>query len=291
MDDCIELVPATQKPPRHLLDVMRDYLHEHVIPTGSDPKRVIIVARHLVNHFWDEPYPALWKRSHSRGYIAMRRALGISNASIRRELSIGAAAIRHDVREERIKEAPQFELPPQGEPRKRFLTDDEIKALFKQPLSRRLRMFFRLALATAARSQAIEQLTWTRVDMEQGLIDFRVPGMRLTKKRRAVVPISDELRRYLEAAYLWPNRDEFVIGAGPTTYHEAKKFMRAIGIDEKGVARHVARKTFASHALLAGVPLAHVAAVLGDTQATTERAYSFILAKDLGAAVNFREAA
>lgn len=288
--------PVADLAKRHILDIMRDYIHEVTRTRGSDVSRVKIIGRTVTEHFWDDPYPATWKRAQSRGYTAARLERGVVSASARKELAILGAALRHDVKEERLEKAPPIELPPGSEPRKRFLSEEEIRAVFRQPMSRRLRMFFRLAFATAARSRAIEELTWDRVDFEKGLIDYYVPGTRRTKKRRAVVPIADDLLRHLENARAWPDRDDWVIGLGDrgvcsSTYHEAKRVMIAAGISERGVARHVARKTFASHALLHKVPIAHVAAVLGDTVMTTERAYSFLKPEALIEAVNYRRAA
>jgi hypothetical protein len=51
----------------------------------------------------------------------------------------------------------------------------------------------------------------------------------------------------------------------------------------------VARKTWASHALQNGVPMALVAGVLADRPTTVQDHYGFLLPEHLRGAVNFRD--
>lgn len=268
--------------------VLQAYAREVTLPNGSDPRRIGIIARHVIDHVDPTRNPESLGRGDFRDYVTARRAEGVQPATIRRELSIFLATLRHGAREDRFKfDLTGIAMPPGGEPRKRFLTEEEKRRLMLTPKPTRIHLFYLVAFATAARAKAIEELTWDRVDFVQGLIDFHVPGARRTKKRRAVVPISNELRPRLESAYT-RRTDEYVIGAGCSTFVGCKKAMKAAGIDEKGVCRHVARKTFASHAVQAGVPYAHIGGVLGDTAATTEKSYGFLRPEHLIAAVNFR---
>jgi integrase len=290
-----ELVAKAEPP--GMLAMFTHYAWEHCRPAGVDLRRLCIVARNFCAFFGLDRDPQTLKRADIRAYREHRLNQGVTDPTIRREFAFLKAAMNHELREERFQMVPHVEMPPQGNPRKRFLQEEEVARVMRQPMPHRIRMFFILAFATAARARAIEELTWDRVDFANGLIDYRVPGRDHKKKRRAIVPMSDELRRRLEAAWARPNRnpdDPYVIGRGPRgsvscTYSECKAVMRAAGIDELGVARHVARKTFASHALQAGVPIAKVAAVLADNPTTAEKAYAFILPQHLVEVVNFRE--
>lgn len=85
----------------------------------------------------------------------------------------------------------------------RWLTRDEALALYRAIRPKRwryLNLFIRIGLNTGARHEAILSLTWDRVDLETGLIDFRMPGWVETKKRRPNAPINDNLLRLLRAA-------------------------------------------------------------------------------------------
>ncbi len=270
------------------------YIAEKVLPNSRTPeksaKRVAYAAKKTCDVWGFDRDVATLKRADCRAYRTHRLAEGVKDASIRRELSMAQAAVRHAAREERILAAPQFEIPPGSDPRVRFLTEDEHRKLMALPMDGRLRRFFRLAFGTGARSEAIQELTWDRVDMQNRLIDFRLQGVRYKNKRRVVVPISDDLFRQLEAMYA-SRKDEFVVGRGPSgrntsTHHLAKRAMRAIGIDEYGCARHVARHTFASWRLQRGVPIEHVAALIGDTPAMVSRVYGHLLPHHLMAAAN-----
>lgn len=294
-ETCTEISLVPYPHPPMLARAFQNYMHEHLMPQGSDTRRLIIIARNLCGYFgWDRD-PQTLKRADLRAYREHRLQQGVRNPTVRREYAFLSAALNHELREERIALVPKIEMPPQGDPRKRFLTEEEVVRVMRQPMKYRIRMFFRLAFATAARAAAIEQLTWDRVDFVNDLIDYNVPGARRTKKRRAVVPISDELLPYLQAAYqrhltTCPD-DPYVIGRGYCSYLECKRVMVSAGIDEEGVARHVARKTFASHALISGVQLEKVAAVLADRATTVEKHYSFLLPEHLRDAVNYKRAA
>lgn len=56
-----------------------------------------------------------------------------------------------------------------------------------------IRLFIMLALSTGQRKTSILELTWDRVDTDRRMIDFNLPGRRITKKRRSVVPIGGNL--------------------------------------------------------------------------------------------------
>jgi integrase len=299
-DECTELVMVPWPHPLHepvLLETFAHYIHEHAAPKGCYVPRIARAAANLCQFHGADRHPASLKRADHRAYLEHRTRQGVVPSTVRRELAMLSAAINHDFKEERLAAGVKIPLPPMSAPRTRFLTEDEMKRVMAQPMSHRIRMFFRLAFATAARARAVEELRWDRVDFVNGIIDYNVPGARRTNKRRAILPMSDELRRVLEAAYIRPGRDPadpYVIGLGPRgrvscTYDECKAVMRAAGIDERGVARHVCRKTWASHALQNDVPMAKVAAYLADNPTTVEKAYAFILPEHLRDAANFRD--
>lgn len=288
-----------EPPPAHysLYQAAGDYLREHYATecAGQDAKRpqqTFWKAFEILGYFAEIEK---WGRAESREYTRARVAEGVTPATVRRELTFVQAACNHARREERIRAEIKFQMPAASPPRLRFLTREEYRRLMAAPKHPRLHRFFVLAFATGARSRAIEELTWDRVDFKARTIDYRCPGVRYKNKRRAVVPISDALLVRLQN---FPRDDEYVIGRGDSgrvtsCYHQARRCLASIGINERGVARHVARHTVASWLLqgdkdreIPPQPIHIVAQMLGDTVGMVEKTYAHVLPSHLMAAAN-----
>lgn len=273
-----------------LWDIGCQYVNEWVVPQHCDLQR----STHCLfqaYRVWDPYRPASsFNRADGRDFVTMRRADGVSDATIRRELTINMAAFGHAAREERITKKPKFAKPQGGEPRMRFLTEDEERRLMLRPKPYRRQLFWLLAFGTGVRSAAIEGLRWSQVDLVNRVIDFRTPGTNHKNKRRPVAPINDKLLPRLIAAKERHDRDcqldPYVIGKGCTTYAGCKEDMRAIGIDERGIARHVARHTFCSRRVQLGFSYAHIGKLVGDTSAMIEKVYGHMSPEHLLKASN-----
>jgi integrase len=226
--------------------------------------------------------------------------------STRKELSAVVAAINFCQRAKLLGPVVpnKVTLPLAGQPRDRWLRREEIDALLDAADDTDLRLFLHIALNTAGRVQAILDLTWDRVDFETGVIHLDVPGRFKTKKRRASVPVSTSLMPVLREAYaltyfahllpapklfpgvtanaVWTKLNAAVLkaGLGVLTKTDAKR-PRATG-----VGPHVLRHTAATHMVRNGVPLAHVAAILGNTVAVVEKTYAHHCPQHLRAAVD-----
>lgn len=285
---CTELI-GWQKPYLMLCMAFQHYIQEHTIADGRDPKRITIVAKHSFRILGPEIDVTKIDRPLSRHYAAVRRSEGAVNATIRRELAIVHAVIAHNATEGRIKdsEVPKFVLPKAGDPRTRWLTRDEHRRLMQQPMEHRIRMFLLLAFGAGARSHAIEELTWDRINWEMRTVDFRVPGVVYRNKKRVIAPLGDVLYRRLEFAFQRRDpSDPFVIGRGGCTYRKVKKVLAAIGITERGVARHVARHTFCSWLVQQDVSYAKIGALVGDKAAMIEKVYGHLAPDHTRSAVN-----
>lgn len=286
-------IPVTGTKKTTLSMAFAYYIAEHARPKGCNIPRIARTAKNLCAFHGRHRDPTLLKQADHRAYLKHRVRQGVQGPTVRRELAMLSAALNHSFKEDRFPSVFKIVLPPGSSPRRRFLSQEEMERVRAMPMAPRIYMFFEVAFTCAARSRAIEELTWDRVDFANGVIDFNVPDRIITNKRRAVIPMPRELRPVLEAAYA-ARKSDYVIGVGRNgkcscTYRECKAVMRAAGIDEKGVARHVARKTWASHALQSGRAIGKVAAYLGDTPTTTERSYAFILPTHLDDVANFRE--
>jgi integrase len=95
---------------------------------------------------------------------------------------------------------PKLPLPPNGPPRDEVMTRGQVHTLLAACKSYHLRLWCLIALTTGRRKSAILDLTWDRVDLGRGILDFDVPGRRHTKKRRGVATIPGPLLAALRDA-------------------------------------------------------------------------------------------
>lgn len=222
-------------------------------------------------------------------YVAHRRGLGAGDESIRRDLSVLSAAVRRAVKYKKLDRAPPILTLSPAPPRERWLTRREVARLFRQlrnPRSRHVLLFARLALYTGARTGAILDLTWDRVNFDAGLIDYRKPGRRETKKRRGVKPMTPALRRMLLHAKKHSRSDHVVSWAGKGMGRVAKAFIaHAEKAGLRDVTPHVLRHTFASWAVRKGVPIYTVGKALDQTVASTTSRYAKLAPEDIRAAM------
>ncbi len=234
---------------------------------------------------------------------------GASNGTILRELGALRTVLRWAVKRRMLDAnlVPAFDktcMPPRGPARERFLDMAQQAWFWDQALvwghqrelcardaeaAYRTMLFACLGLDTAARKGAIYALTWNRVDLGQKLIDYRVPGERVTNKRKARVSISDRLWPVLLEA-----RERASVDAqgkpigrvlnGVSIRTPFQRFVKAIGMP--WVTPHVLRHTFASLAVMNGVPVWDIAQMMGDTIATIEANYFHLKPGHLARAAN-----
>lgn len=239
----------------------------------------------------------------------VRRAVRVADPTIRRELVCLKAALNWG----RINGVvapdclPVINLPSDGVARTRYLSEGEEEAVWGAAYDRfmsgalpfrerRAALFVCIALETAARESAIRGLTWDRVDLRVGVIDFRDPNMKVTKKRRVPVPISDRLRPVLEMAAgqagLAVPGNKFVL-RDPGAVRKGFEGLRAgvmVGGAVDRFSIHDMRRTWASLRVQWGVPLEQVAGVLGDGIEVVQKHYAHFAPGYLRTAVNRRAA-
>lgn len=209
-------------------------------------------------------------------YTAARRKAGAAPATVRFEVAMLRAVLNNAVRQRLVAadDVPaQGPLPPDSPPRDRWLTGDETDALFAAASgNRRLTLFLHLALETAARRGAIQELRWDQVDWEAGIVHYLPAGTVQTRKRKASVPISQRLRPVLEAAWAERGADPYVIGRGGNVNGALAAAAARAGV--AGVTPHVLRHTAATRMARRGVPLWIIAKVLGNSMLQVEKAYA-----------------
>jgi integrase len=223
--------------------------------------------------------------------------------TVRRELGMLSTAIAHCIDKKRFKDAqgrpvlkphdkPYIELPAAPAARDRWLSRDEARSLLAAAAAYqdtddgrlpRVYRYIALMLYTAARRETVFSLTWDRIQIDRGLINFQVHGRRVTKKRRGWVPIGAELKPILERAHR-ERCSEFFLDR-PTPPHKAfRTVAKRAGVTQ--VSPHVLRHTWATWAAQDGVSLFDIAGVLHDTVATVEKKYAHHCPEHLRNAVN-----
>lgn len=238
---------------------------------GDMPDRVEAAWRHLEPVF-GHLRPAQVTDRLERQYGKDR---GVAPSTLRLELSLLRSVWNHAVKKRTlsINDTPALgPLPEQSPPRDRWLSAEETaRVLAAAPEMSRVWRFIWIASETAARRTAIQDLRWSQVDFEVGVIHFLPPGAKQSRKRKASVPISSRLRPVLERMHE-ARTDEWVIGGGG----KINEALRAVGTRAKvdGVTPHVFRHTAATRMAREGVPLWIIANILGNTVEQVEKVYA-----------------
>jgi integrase len=223
-------------------------------------------------------------------YRKQRLGAGLSSGTVRRELSALSSALTWAARTKmsggavRLDEVAYIEKPPESTPRSAWLNEEQEPEFHALAMGlsmgrrelHRLTLFVGIGLDTAARKEAILDLTWDRVDLSVGRLDFRVPGKSTGNKRRTVVEISARLRPLLERAHReWKARGgaggEPVVGAGDVRKTWDRWVEGLAGYE--WMTAHLMRHSWAKLHARAGVLLFDIATVLGDTYETVARNY------------------
>lgn len=209
-----------------------------------------------------------------RLYAGQRGKDGVKPATIRTELQALRAATRWAADKGWIERAPKLVMPGRAQPRARWLTRAEADRLLNGCQAPHVRLFCVIALMTGARRGAILSLTWDRVNLDAGLIDFRVPGKAETKKRQVQVPINDTLRAALVEARAAATCQHVIEWAGGPVQSVRKgvaEAARRAGLSS--VTPHVFRHTAVTWMMQAGVTIFDAATYAGMTAEMVEKVY------------------
>lgn len=280
--------------------ILDAYLDEHVALKVVDKRRQEDCVRCLSAELGGRT-PAELTFDVMQGYRSKRAAGRVNGhpvgaGTLRRELNCLIAALNHAVKHRRISPAdmPHIDLPSTPPPKDLWLDEVEADQLWQaaERLGGRHFLFVAVALETASRKKAIEQLRWSQVDLGSGVIHFQNDGNTRTNKRRVAVPISQRLCAVLTKARQDANT-EWVLLNPYSIQHafdrvKAEAFKSTSNPKFMQVSPHALRHTWATLAARAGVPLFQVAGVLGDTLPTVMRVYAHHSPEHLRGAVNFR---
>ena len=254
-----------------IAEIMRGYT-EARLPHVEAKKQMLVFARTITRLVGNLQPHMLSRGSYSHARSATRP---VADGPVRREIGVLRAALSWAVREQWIDRAPYIEMPPAPPPRDRWLTRDEIDRLARAASSPHIRLFIVLGFHTAARTGAILDLRWDRVDFTHRLVSYDFPGRRQTKKRRATVPLNVPALTALQEARAVAVTDHVIEWNGRRVYSIRRGFTQAcVRAGLVDVTPHVLRHSAASYMVMAGVPIGEVARMLGDTIKTVEATYA-----------------
>lgn len=195
--------------------------------------------------------------------------------TIRNELAVIRAALNWCEKEALIPKAPFIQMPRLPESPIRHLSKEQFRKLLAGAGRPHVKLFMMLAVATGARSNALLDLTWDRVDFKRGLITLNPVERVQTSKYRAVVPMNDQIRAALEEAKAGA-LSPFVIEYGRGQVASIKKGFAAACVRSKVQASpHMLRHSAAVWQAEAGIPIFQIAQFLGHSDSRiTERVYA-----------------
>lgn len=210
-----------------------------------------VTLKEFDRHRQDKFVKDLEKTGLSRGTVG--RILGVIGTTVQRAYEYGE-----------ITEKPFILCITDHARRERTLTDEEARALLNAPHDERERRYLLLAFCTAARPQALMDLSWEQFDLRRQLLDLNPPGRpQNVKKYRPTIPIPHAL---MKDCQLWGDGPIFpVVRKNHTT-----KLTNLRPIAEKlakhfpeGCTPYVIRHTVATELRAQGVPEFDVSGFLG----------------------------
>lgn len=200
------------------------------------------------------------------------RELVAGAATVRRELGVLQAALKHAHIEGLLIHPIAVDLPEASVSRDRWLTRDEVARLLRSA-EPHVRRFILLSLYTGRRASAVLELIWTRVDLDGGAIRFREEGQTENKKRRGRVRIPRQLLGHLRR-WAGDRRSHVVNFRGKPVASIKKGIGRAAeraGIE--GVTPHVLKHTAITWAIMRGLGVEDAAEYFDTSPETIRKHY------------------
>jgi integrase len=269
------------QPSRTFDELMLDYL-KATQDQRSNWSRDAYYLKRLKAYFSGRELGSL-RRADVRGYIGQRRAEGVANGTINREVGLLSAAINYARTEwdwEISNPAERMRLS-EGDGRKRFATVEEVARLIEVAERHKrapyLADLIRVAVNTGCRRGELLNLRWLQVDLEANTLRLEGKDTKNGKPRR--VPLNQPARdallsraRYREkhcpdSPWVFCRRS----GARNVSIQSSwEAVLKEAGLEDFHF--HDLRHTCGSWLVQSGVPLADVKEVLGhSTIRMTER--------------------
>lgn len=208
-----------------------------------------------IGKFFGNRTPDLLKRDDCREYAKQRLAEGRAASTVHTELVRLRACLNWAYKDNLIAKPIHVWAPSASKGREIVMSVDEAKQLLKSSLNSdpHIRLFILLLFMTGGRHKAILDLTWDRVNFQEGYIDLDdkieiSPLHRRRRKGRARVWMTQETKKELEIAYQG-RLTEYVIEHGGRRLKSCRDgfsfAVRRAGLNPK-ITPHVIRHTVAT---------------------------------------------
>jgi integrase len=250
---------------------------------------------HLIPAFGELRLDEIRARDIDR-YVTRKHADGLSPSTITNHLIVLKRMLNVARRWELLERVPEIPTPKKPS-RNDFLSKAESKALLKEAEDR-WRPLLLLGLRTGLRLGELRGLRWRDVDLDGGRVRVEQSltnagfGTPKSGKGRSV-PLAQDIQRVLAAARQGRSKlDELVFTqadgsplAHITINRALSRAAAEAGIDRK-VTPHLLRHTFASQAVLAGVPIRVVQEWLGHADISMTMRYAHLSPESQGGMID-----
>lgn len=281
-----------KEPSRSFEDVMVQYMHYAGKLKSAESVRLFV--RQLRVSFAGRAMETL-RGVDIASHIARRRADGVADSSINRELEVLSAAINHcrTTLEWGLPNPVNGRMLKEPEARVRWISHEEARQLLDAARASRspyLADLLTLALNTGMRREEMLGLEWRRVDFQAGLIHLE--GHHTKNGKRRSVPMNKAARSALlaranhraehcpDAAWV------FCRNNGDRIDDARKGFLSACAVAGiKDFRFHDLRHTCAAWLVSAGVPLSEVRDLLGHSSIVMTERYAHLAPERVRSAV------
>lgn len=195
--------------------------------------------------------------------------------TVRNELAVIRAALNWAEKQKLIGKAPFIQMPRLPASSVGHLSKAEFRRLLDNAQAPHIRIFLQLAVGTGARTNALLDLTWDRVDFDGNIIILNPQDRVQTSKYRATVPMNGQLRAALLEAKAGALSD-YVVEHGRERVASIKNGFKAAARRAGLIATpHMMRHSAAVWMAMENVPFSQIAQFLGHTDSRiTERVYA-----------------
>lgn len=193
----LQHTPKLEEPAEAFIaDVLRRYHTEHGSNTRSSSHSATATG-YWLDHWGTDTVGDLSHIKRQEEFHRFLRGKGLRESSIQRVVTTGKAALNRAYKRGELKHVPYILTVKAGaaEPKGRPMDVAELRKLYNASLPH-LKVFIAWMLGTAARTEAILDLTSGQVLREDGLVVLNPPGRDHTKKFRPTVRLLPSLAAF-----------------------------------------------------------------------------------------------
>lgn len=178
--------------------VLDRYQHHHGSKIASRVTQRVAVERWKA--WWGARTVAEVTVTEQERFVASLRAEGLSDGYVKRVLAVGKAALNRAWKRGEVQQVPFIHMVADAEPYPHRASNEQLAAFLNAIEPPHLWLYCLIRLNTLCRGDAARELQPFQIDFDAGLVHLNPVGRKQTKKRRPVVPLTDTLRKALQAS-------------------------------------------------------------------------------------------